>query len=107
MRVTIEIDDKRVSDLLHGHAGGYSPWMHELSGEWNKGGAKVRFDREQDDEGAGKGKMNVGRLLVRRGLTIMAKECPNRWADFMGRNDDDLAFDCAWQCIIFGKVVYA
>lgn len=106
MKFTIDISDKRITDLLHGHGGHYSPWLHELSGKWNsKAGAKAKFDREQDDEGSNKGSLTIRSGQVKRGMAIFAM-LPS-FGDFICENDDDLTFDCAMQCIIFGKLVYA
>ena len=107
MRITLDISDRRITDLLHGHSGNHSPWMRGLSGKWDgKRGATVRFDREEDNEGDGKGVKTIRRPHVLQGLRIMAMTCPNRFADFLEESDDDLAFDVAWQCILFGKIIY-
>lgn len=106
MRITLNITDKRITDLLHGHGGSYSPWLHEVSGKWNgPKGATVRYDAENGEEGSGKGKMLMTRAKVRRGMEVFSR-LPS-FGDFMTENDDDLTFDCAMQCIIFGKLVYA
>lgn len=106
-KISISVDDKRITDLLHGHGGGSSPWIQELTGTWNsKNGARVKFDREQDDEGDGKGRKTVRRAQVEKGLALFAKLAPNHFADWLTENDDEIAFDCAWQAIIFGKLVY-
>lgn len=105
MRITIQLSDKRITDLLHGHGGSYSPWLHEMTGAWDsKAGAKVQYDREQDDEGTGKGKMTIRAAQVKRGLAIFAS-LPS-FGDFIAENDDDITFDAAIQCIIFGKLIY-
>jgi hypothetical protein len=108
MRFTVEISDKRISDFLHGHGGGYSPWLRELTGTWNdKKGAVIKFDREQDNEGDGYGRMTIRRKDIARGLSVMIHEAPEGFADFIQGNDDDIAFDSFLQCIVFGKLVYA
>lgn len=108
MNITLEISDKRITDLLHGHGGGSSPWLHELSGKWDsKGGAKVRFDREEDNEGDGKGRARITRAKVKKGLAVMATQEPYQFSQFLEENDDEICFDTALQCIIFGKCVYA
>lgn len=108
MQITIQITDKRITDLLHGHGGSYSQWLHELSGSWNKpAGAKVKFDREQDEEGSGKGHKVIRAAAVKRGLAIMAQSEPYQFSQFLEENDDDITFDTALQCIIFGKTIYA
>lgn len=108
MNIQISIPDKRITDLLHGHGGSYSPWMHKLKGKWNeRAGATVVFDKNSDEEGGGTGKGVYNRLDVMRGLAILAKESPKHLCQFLEGDDDDLSFDCAWQCIIFGRLVYA
>ena len=108
MQITLIVDDKRVSDLIHGHQGGYSPWLHELSGKWNTPhGATVKYDLEEEDEGNANGEMTFGRPDVERGLALMALDLPNHWEQFMTENDDDITFDSIMQYIIFGKLVYA
>lgn len=105
MKITIEISDKRITDLIHGHGGSYSPWLHELVGEWNgPRGCRVKFDREKDEEGESKGRMRIGRRAIARGMTIFAK-LPS-FGDFIEENDDDITFDTFLQCVIFGKLVY-
>lgn len=108
MKITLNIPDQRVTDLLHGHGGGSSPWLHELVGKWtDKNGFRVKYDREQDEEGDGKGRMRIGRRKVTKGLAIMAEKEPYQFSQFLEENDDEIAFDTALQCIIFGKCVYA
>lgn len=107
MKITLSVNDKRVTDLLHGHGGGSSPWLHELAGKWTDGrGFRVKFDREEDDEGDGKGRMRVGRRKVQRGLSLMAQKSPYQWGQFMDENDDEITFDTALQYIVFGKLIY-
>lgn len=108
MKITLEISEQRITDLLHGHGGGSSPWLHALEGKWNsKRGARAQFDREEDEEGSNKGRMTIRGPAVRRGLAAMAKEEPYQFSQFLEENDDEIAFDTALQCIIFGKCVFA
>lgn len=108
MKITVDVEDQRITDLLEGHGGTHSPWIHELTGTWKgRPGLKVRYDREQDEEGEGKGRQTIRRKDVARGLATMIKIAPEEFADFILENDDDLTFDVFIQCIIFGKLVYA
>lgn len=108
MKITLNIPDVRITDLLHGHGGGYSPWLRELTGQWTrKAGFRVKYDLEAGEEGEGKGRKSVRAGAVRRGLALMAQHEPGAFAQFLEGNDDDLTFDTALQFIIFGKLVYA
>lgn len=107
MKLAIEISDKRISDLLHGHGGGYSPWIQELSGKWNSAsGAKIKYDLESDNEGDGKGRKTIRKNDVQKGIALFVIGAPEQFADFIVENDDDICFDSAWQFIIFGKLIY-
>lgn len=104
--IMLEFKEERISDLLHGHGGSYSPWMHNLTGKWNtKRGARIRFDLE-DESATRHGKMFVGREEVRRGLAIFAVTYPHAFALWLEENDDDQTFDAVWQCIVYGKEVW-
>ena len=82
MKIALNITDKRITDLLHGHGGSYSPWLHEMSGQWNgRKGMSVRYDTERGEEGDGKGRMVITREKVRRGMEIFAR-LPS-FGDFM------------------------
>lgn len=107
VKVTHEIDDQRVMDLLSGHAMRYSDWVLKLEGNFNDG-YKVTFDLETDNEGDGNGHKQVGYLGIARGLARMAsdKEGSKHWADFLADNDDDITCDAAWQFICLGRMVY-
>lgn len=107
MRVTFHIPDEAVTRLLHAHGGRYSQWLHELRGDWKgKRGFYVRFDREEDPEGAGTGVARVGRRKVMRGLALMATGAPGLFGQWLEENDDDVCFDVALQYILFGKEIY-
>ena len=109
MKITLNIPDKRITDLIHGHGGSVSGWLHKLTGNCLRGqaGCYVQFDLEEKDEGNGDGKMRFGRKRIREGLTIMAQESPYQFGQFLSGDDDDVTFDTALQCIIFKKMVYA
>lgn len=104
--LSLSIDDKRVSDLLTAHAGRSSDWLHAAAGDIEQG-FNVKFDRESEPEGAGNGLKFVGREEIIRGLQLMALEAPLSFAQWLTEDDDDNTFDCAWQFIVFGKLVYA
>lgn len=102
MELKIRIPDKRINDLLHGHGGSASLWLHSLDGDLPDKVATVRFNREN----GGCGEKIVERSDVENGLAIMCAECPYQFGEFLDDNDDDITFDTAWQFIIFGKLVY-
>lgn len=110
MKITLTVKDERITDLLHGHGGSISgSWLEELSGEWNdsKGHCRVKFLREDQEESENpKGRKNIGRRTVQKGLALMAEFSPRHFADFMNENDDDVTFDVFVQYCIFGKVIY-
>lgn len=108
MKLSLEVSDKRINDLIHGHCTTYSySWWDEISGNaLSAKGARVVFTRESDDEGDFRGKRIIKANSVRLGLELMARLAPEAWADFMAENDDMGTCDTAWQFIIFGKLVY-
>lgn len=108
MKLALEISDKRIHDLIHGHGLTYNySWWDEISGNaLSAKGAKVVFTTEKDEEGEFSGKRTIKARAVRTGLELMARLAPEAWADFMAENDDMNTCDTAWQFIIFGKMVY-
>lgn len=105
MNLTVTISDKRVSELLFGHTGSVSDWLHSLNGDLADG-ALAHFDKEDDDEGAGSGKVRFDYAAMAKGLSVMAETEPYQFGQFIAENDDDVTFDTAWQCIIYGKTIY-
>ena len=105
MRIHLDVDDKRVSDLLTGHAGRMSDWLESATGNTDDG-FFVRYDREADEEGTFKGARHISHAGIAEGLATMAKVAPLAFGAWLAESDDDLTFDVAWQCIIFGKVIY-
>lgn len=111
MQITIELADSRINDLLHGHGGSYSPWLHSLEGNLGKDGFfTVTYDLETDDEGDGNGDKKIWPSDVIKGLSLMAADTKeggaHQFSEFMAENDDDITFDTALQFIIFGKLIY-
>jgi hypothetical protein len=104
--------------------GGYSPWIHScdyVSGDTQ--GAEVIFwghdafyaspfafslvyDKEEDEEGAGKGTIVITDKDIQRGLKVMSKKCPHQFAQLVAREYDALSADCFVQCIVFGDAIY-
>jgi hypothetical protein len=105
MNITIEITHKRVNDLLTGHLGRTSDWLHSVTGEI-EGGFHVHYDREEDAEGEGKGRKHISYAALQKGLAAMATGNPSQFAAFVAEDDDDITFDVAWQFIILGREVY-
>lgn len=106
MNVTIEFKDEDVDRLLTQHAGHYSDWIHTINGTLLDG-FEIIYDKEGEPEGMGNGKMKVDMPEIAKGLAIMAREATHSFAEWCLENDDDISFDSAWQCIVFGKLVYA
>lgn len=108
MKLSLEISDKRIHNLIHGHGLTYDySWWDEIGGNaLSAKGAKVVYTKETDEEGVFTGKRIIKATAVRRGLELMAKLAPEAWSDFMAENDDMNTCDTAWQFIVFGKLVY-
>lgn len=104
MIITLNIPDKRIHDLLHGHGGQYSPWLQELTGDVIADGF---FQAVYDLETEGVGHRNFNRDDVMKGLSLMAIESPTQFGQFLEGDDDDITFDVALQFVIFGKVVFS
>lgn len=111
MKFEIEVADRRINDLLFGHAGRYSPWLLEVRGEYNgpkETAIAVIYDREEDDEGTFNGRKTLLYVDILAGIKKFANhpEYAHQWAQFLNEDDDDITFDVAWNFVIFGKVVF-
>lgn len=113
MNIQTTIDDKRIEQLLFGHRGSVSDWLHLVNmTDQARGlgaGVDASWDREGDPEGEAKGKGHFSYTDIERGIAAWAgsPEGLYQWGCFREENDDDVTFDVAWQFIIFGKLVYA
>lgn len=111
MQLTITITDQRVTELLFGHLGRVSDWLHSVVGGADVNDTmspvKVVYDLEKDAEGASNGLLDIGYSDIAQGLARMAETEAPHFGAFLEGNDDDITFDVAWQCIIFGKTIYA
>lgn len=132
--MTVEVPWDAVTNAIVGALeGGYSPWMHAFrptnepisigladaarGGEntvwyndpafWIGGGtAAMEYDRAEDGEGDGKGRMTIGQSDLKRGIELMAQKAPRHFADLVGENDDAITHDVFMQMIVFGEIIY-
>jgi hypothetical protein len=105
--VTFSIPRRRIRDVIMALTTTYSPWLHEIA--WKNlrhVELIVKFDREQDDEGDGKGRKVIKGAAIEKGLKAMAKHCPRRLAFILNEDYDALDADAFMQCVVFGKLVY-
>lgn len=107
MQITVKINEKRLDQLLSGHGGSMSTsWLREWivdrapNGDVSK--ITARWLAENDTEASGEFKLGK----IHNGISRFVQDHPKHFADFMGENDDDVTFDVAAQCIVFGKIVY-
>lgn len=128
--------ERIVNCIIGAIEGGYSPWLHSFvhddkprtiecyrearangEGIWysqdkfwcNGGSAYVSFDKEDDDEGAGTGRMTISLEELRQGLCKMAdptNEHIHHFGDLLAENDDASTHDVFMQMVVFGKVIY-
>lgn len=45
-------------------------------------------------------------VKIKKGLSIMSKDFPRHYADFLNENEDAVTGDVFLQCCIFGKIIY-
>jgi len=107
MNISVTISDQAVLDLFTGHGGSYSSWLHEFE-QLGMGTGRYRavYDLEDGAEGDAGGFNTFGPDDIAKGLGIMAQESPRQFGQFLAGDADDLTFDIALQCVVFGKVIY-
>lgn len=112
--VPIEIDAKRINDLLcAGYEGGIRYWC-----------AEVRVDREPADPvdylheypmaggvlsvraGDDEEWHRVDRAAIEKALVALAEDQPYHFGEFMRENEDAETGDVFWQLVALGEVVY-
>ena len=123
-RVTIE----RVRDLLT-TAFESTQWASTLTGCMASGEAANIWNAQSKKEGyrtysylpcmmggyvtvrdaydEGRPIMTLDALAVATGLTLMAQDYPEQWANFIAENEDADTGDVFLQCCLFGEVIYA
>lgn len=104
MKATITVKTEYVLSQIENLTREYSPWLHS----YEKVG-KVwifKYDREKDDEGAGKGRKVIGIKDLERGLVKMAEYSSFRFGNVMSGDSDAIDADAFIQCVIFGKLIY-
>jgi len=60
----------------------------------------------ENPEGEGTVTKKITRDNITAGLTFMASNYPQHWADVIGDNADAVTYDVAMQCIVLGEIVY-
>ena len=107
MNISVTISDEAVLDLFTGHGGSYSSWLHEFE-QLGMGTGRYRavYDLEDGAEGDAGGFNTFNPDDIAKGFGIMAQESPRQFGQFLAGDADDLTFDIALQCVIFGKVIY-
>ena len=99
MNISVTISDQAVQDLFTGHGGEYaSAWLAFIE-EIGEGRYRVGY-------GTILSKMTFGPDEIAKGLGIMAQESPRQFGQFLAGDADDLTFDIALQCVVFGEVIY-
>ena len=107
MQISVTIIDENILDLFTGHGGSYSSWLHEFE-QLGMGTGRYRavYDLEEGEEGDAGGFNTFNPDDIAKGLGIMAQESPRQFGQFLAGDADDLTFDIALQCVVFGKVIY-
>lgn len=105
MKIELEFADEDVDRLLS-HAA-YS-WidLRNSTGDWRTDNLEVRFGQYEDPEDELNGFVVITREAVAKGLAAMDKEAPYQFGQWLRGDDDIVTCDAAYQCIIFGKVIY-
>lgn len=67
---------------------------------------EIRYDDPDKEEGNGKGRKRVTSAAIKRGLSIMANDCPKAFAEMLSENDDSTTADIFLQCVVLGDVIY-
>ena len=120
-KVRVSVSDQRIKDLLaNALEGGSNYWCWITSYNYPEGQTretmKLEFPRIDlpfaggsltivDFEGDMPDKV-LDRKALLKGLSIMAKDEPRHFADFMSQHDDAITADVFLQCACFGKVIY-
>jgi len=126
MKVSIQITDQRIKDLLcSAFEGGSNDWYLIVAENYPAGKTFESLNIHRDFfphlelplmEG---GSLTIGdieddkvepvildRNAIEKGLRIMADKYPLHFGDFLNENDDATTGDVFLQCCCFGKLVY-
>lgn len=112
IRVSYEIEEEDVKDLLDSASRGSSYWCENrlgYRGEVDKiFESSLEFSNIVDiEDGASISKVYPLTLSkIRAGLEIFIKKYPMCFADFLGGNYDQSTGDTFLQCCIFGETIY-
>ncbi len=120
-KVRVSVSDKRIKDLLcNALEGGSNYWYRIMSYNYPEGQTRETMKLEfphidlpfaggsltiEDMEGGLPDKV-LDRKALLKGLSVMAKDEPRHFADFMSEDDDTITADVFLQCACFGKVIY-
>jgi hypothetical protein len=122
IHISIPILEERISDLLcNALEGGSNYWYwiksYNYPDKQTKESLKLGFPHIdlpfaeggsltiQDREGDMPDKI-LDRKAMMKGLSIMAKDYPHHFGDFMTENDDATTGDVFLQCALYGEVIY-
>lgn len=102
------VSKQRVKDLLCSACeGGSNYWIDRVE-YWHECPVydqPVIFHLSNARDIDGLPKTLDGQALV-RGLTVMARDYPKHFGDFIAENDDAITADVFLQCCLFGDVIY-
>lgn len=82
------------------------PWYSDPKVFEKRFEIELGYDDPKGYEGEGKGLKLITQADVRRGLKIMRREYPKRFAAVMDETGDGDTGDVFVQCVLFGKAVY-
>lgn len=120
-KVTIEMEEQRLSDLLcNALEGGSNYWYwidekrqsnpeSEFLSDIPMNGGWLRFTANGDEQNEtinGHTAWELDRAGMIRGAQTMAEKYPRHWANVVNENDDGETGDVFLQCCLFGEVIY-
>lgn len=123
MKVTVDVNEKRIADLLScAFDGGVGYWCvivdtirpDKIRSVWGEdticpyidypltGGAIICNLLEDDVPN----NMILNIAAINKGLTLMAKNAPEHWGDFLAEREDSVTGDVFLQFCLLGEIVY-
>jgi hypothetical protein len=119
--VRVNVKDQRIKDLLcNAFEGGSNYWYFIESFNYPEGKTENDYEFPHIDlpladggsltikslEEPDKPMVTLDRKACLKGLSIMAKDYPRHFADFMSEDDDAITADVFLQCTCYGEVIY-